>query len=366
MRPRQFKFGKRQLTFSAMALLCLILTIALVVVSFKMWHYRSQRNQTRMSYKKLLEDNPSLTTPKPSGQYPFFIFKKMDIDWNTLVPLLVEYYGIESDQNKKILDSFPIAGEYRLMDISDINYDQKTIYFPNPGEYYLHTTVGFFKILIQDSQRKKDDQIISVFRFISRNIVHSLADAPLFDPIFNKGLNLAKNGYRPFFASDEPLKLHCGHASEFTETILRQLGYQVQRVHLQTFDNQGHIVVQVFFPNQNSYGMIDPDYGAFVRDINGKILSVPEIAKRIQNDGEKLEIIDVANKCSLKKKYNTTPQPTPDFAWSVDKMSANSMMKNYRNILLRYTDHYALYTYEKKGNLHREPYRRRDGTLIEE
>ena len=205
-----------------------------------------------------------------------------------------------------------------------------------------------------------------MFRFISRNIVHSLADAPLFDPIFNEGLNLAKNGYQPFFASDEPLKLHCGYASEFTETVLRQLGYQVQRVHLQTFDNQGHIVVQVFFPNQNSYGMIDPDYGALVRDINGKILSVPEIAKRIKNDSEKLEIIDVANKSSLKKKYNTTPPPAPDFAWSVDKMSANSMMKNYRNILLRYTDHYALYTYDKKGNLHREPYRRRDGTLIEE
>ena len=366
MQPTKFKFGKRQLTFSAKVLLSLILTIALVTVSFKMWHYRSQFHQTRVYYRKLLENTPSLTTPKPTGQYPFFIFNKKDIDWETLVPFLVEYYDLESDQNKKILDSFPIAGDYKPMDISDINYDQKMIHFPNPGEYYLHTTVGYFKILIQDSQSKKDDQIISVFRFISRNIVHSLADAPLFDPIFNKGLNLAKNGYQPFFASDEPLKLHCGHASEFTETVLRQLGYQVQRVHLQTFDNQGHIVVQVFFPNQNSYGMIDPDYGALVRDMNGKILSVSEIAKRIQNDSEKLEIINVANKCILKKKYNTIPQPTPDFAWSVDKMSTNSMLKNYRNILLRYTDHYALYTYDKKGNLHREPYRRRDGTLIEE
>ena len=112
--------------------------------------------------------------------------------------------------------------------------------------------------------------------------------------------------------------------------------------------------------------MIDPDYGALVRDINGKILSVPEIAKRIKNDSEKLEIIDVANKTSLKRKYNTAPPRTPDFAWSVDKMSTNSMMKNYHNILLRYTDHYALYTYDKKGNLHRRPYRRRDDTLIEE
>jgi hypothetical protein len=112
--------------------------------------------------------------------------------------------------------------------------------------------------------------------------------------------------------------------------------------------------------------MIDPDYGALVRDTTGRILSVSEIARRIKNDSDKLEIIDVAKKCGLKKKYNTTPPPAPDFAWSVDKMSANSMMKNYRKILLRYTDHYALYTYDKKGNLHRGPYRRRDGTLNEE
>jgi hypothetical protein len=367
MKPSQFKFSQRQLTFGLKALPLILTIIALVVVSFKMSHYRSKYHQTRVNYRKLLENTPSLTTPTPYGQYPFFIFKEKDIEWKTLVPLLVEYYDIKSDQNKKILGSFPIAGDYKPMDISDINYDQKTIHFLNPGEYYLHTTVGYFKILIQDSQTKKDDQIISVFRFISRNIVHSLADAPLFDPIFNKELNLSKNGYLPFFASDEPLKLHCGHASEFTETILRQLGYQVQRVHLQTFDNQGHIVVQVFFPNQNSYGMLDPDYGALVRDINGKILSVPEIAKRIKNDSEKLKIIDVANKSSLKRKYNTSPPRTPNFAWSVDKMSANSMTKNYRNILLRHTDHYALYTYDKKnGNLNREPYRRRDGTLIED
>jgi hypothetical protein len=103
-----------------------------------------------------------------------------------------------------------------------------------------------------------------------------------------------------------------------------------------------------------------------VRDETGKILSVPEIAKRIQTDSAKLKMIDVANKYWLKQKYNNTPQPTPNFAWSVDKMSTNSTMKNYHKFLLRYTDHYALYTYDKKGKLHREPYHRRDGTLIEE
>jgi hypothetical protein len=176
----------------------------------------------------------------------------------------------------------------------------------------------------------------------------------------------SKYGYRLFFASDQPLKLQCGYASEFTETILRQLDYQVKRVHLQTHDQEGHIVVQVFFPDQNSYGMIDPDFGAMVRDETGKILSVPEIAKRIQTDRAKLKVIDVANKCWLKQKYNSTPQPTPNFAWSVDKMSAASTVKNYYEYLLRYTDHYALFTDDQKGKRHREPYRRRDGTLIKE
>jgi len=366
MQPTQSKYGKRHYAFGAVSLLCLILMFALAVVSYKTWYYRSQRNQSRGEYRKLLERTPNLTTPKPCGEYPFFIFKKKDIDWGTLAPLLVENYGIESDQNKKILDSFPVAGDYKPMDISDIQYDQQTIHFPKPGEYYLHTTVGYFKILILDPQAKKDDQIISLFRFISRNIVHSLADARVIEPIFNKGHTFGKNGYQPFFASDQPLKLHCGYASEFTETILRQLRYQVQRVHLETHDNQGHIVVQVFFPDQNSYGMIDPDFGALVRDETGKILSVPEIAKRIQTDRAKLKMIDVANKCWLKQKFNNTPEPTPNFAWSVDKMSNSSTMKNYHDILLRYTDHYALYTYDKKGERHREPYHRRDGTLIEE
>lgn len=51
MQPTQFKFGKRQLTFGAKSLLSLILTIALVTVSLKMCHYRSQYHQTRVYYK---------------------------------------------------------------------------------------------------------------------------------------------------------------------------------------------------------------------------------------------------------------------------------------------------------------------------
>ena len=366
MRPEQSKFGRRHYAVAIVSLLCLILVLTLSIVSYKAWHYRSQRNQSRDEFRRLLERTPNLTTPTPFGRYPFYIFEKKVVNWDALVPELIKYFGIESNQNKKIIGSFPIAGDYKPMDISDISYDQQTIHFPNFGQYYLHTTVGYFKILILDPRTKKDDQIISLFSFISRNIVHSRADERVIKPFFDRDYSIGKNGYQLFFASDQPLKLHCGYASEFTESVLRQLHYQVQRVHLQTRDNQGHLVVEVFFPDQNSYGMVDPDFGALVRDETGKILSVSEIAKRIETDHTKLKLIDVANKCWLKPKYNSTPQPTPNFAWSVDKMSTTSTMKNYRDYLLRYTDHYALFTYDQKGERHRQPYHRRDGTLINE
>jgi len=297
---------------------------------------------------------------------PIFIFTNKQVGWKELTPHLETVYG--KNVKKDIVGTFPVPHNYSGTDITRITSDDDKIYFPSYGRFYLHTTVGFFKILLINPNLSEDEKIFAIASFVSGNSVHCKADERIANP--TKQGEQYKIGHllKPFFASDQPLKLHCGHIASFLCYVLFQQGYSVQLVQLQPEDQElGHVVMQVFLPNANKFAMIDPDYGAIVRDGSQNILSIQEIAILVRKQPESLIIEDIANKNWLKEIYNN-PEPMPDFAWTPDKSGkARAVIKDhYIHLMKEFTATYWIYD-EKTNNAWKQPHKFHwDGRVLRE
>ena len=78
--------------------------------------------------------------------------------------------------------------------------------------------------------------------------------------------------------ADQPLGIHCDHAAEVTAYLLHLSGYQVREISvIDPAVNSGHVVMEVFLPEQARWVMLDPDYGVVVSDHEGMLMSTAEI-----------------------------------------------------------------------------------------
>lgn len=287
----------------------------------------------------------------PSGKSPFFIFEATEVSWSDLAPYLVRYIGNRPDFEKKIVGTFPIPGDHNGTDWQSIKFDDENIYFSGPGEYYLHTTVGFFKILIIAPLGEDDARVLSVARFASRNQVHSLVNVKLF-----KGRNESEI-FRKLFASDQPMKLHCAESVQLVRYLLSILGYKVQILDLHDRSMKrndhatvkSHTVMQVFLPGQDRYVYVDPDYGVTLSDSSGRLLPIQEIATLIRRNPDEISVNGFGQKHWLKDEYNL-PIYMPDFKWSPDKDSDVSCAdeEKYKEKILKFTAAYGLASLSKE------------------
>ncbi len=329
--------------------LSILLSIGLVLTIIEIVSYRSEIEKTRAEIMKLRAQVSSYQSEFYQAQNdlidkkPIFIFTDKQVDWKDLTPHLETIYG--KNVTKNIVGTFPVPHNYNGTDITKIISDNDKIYFPSYGRFYLHTTVGFFKILLINPNSSEDEKILDIASFVSGNSVHCKADERITNPITPGDRYRISNLLRTFFASDQPLKLHCGHIATFLCYILFHQGYSVQLVQLQPENpKNGHVAMQVFLPTANKFAMIDPDHGAIVRDTAQNILSIQEIAVLVRKQPESFIIEDIANKNWLKGIYNN-PEPMPNFAWTPDKSGKERALikENYIHLMKDYTAEYWIY-----------------------
>ena len=333
---------RQRIVKSSIILLCVLLTAGIFFASWKAISYRAKLHDLKSSLSRAQADG-SMYQSDHIGEKPFYIFKGKEVKWRILAPQLEPIYG--SNVDKKIVGTFPVPHDYEGSDITSIKSDGKMIFFPRFGRFYLHTTIGFFKILLIDPETSDDEQIISIASFVAGNAVHSKADDRKICPIYGKSIYTPDRLLKTFFASEQPLKLHCGNISSFLALLLSKNGYHVQIIQLYTKDRKkGHVVMQVFLPVANKFVMIDPDYGAIVRDSSQQFLSIQEIADIVHKNTNSMVIVDIGNKTWLKKIYNA-PAPMPNFAWTPEKSGATKSVrrKNYIQVLKNYTAVYWIY-----------------------
>ena len=177
--------------------------------------------------------------------------------------------------------------------------------FDQFGGHRVNCSYGVFKCLTLDPKVGRDQQALEIFRFAAENIIHSCIDKHVILPWAKRpqyvrpDLLLAK-----LFQSDQPLGLHCDHAAEVTSYLLHLSGYQVREVSIiDPALNSGHVVMEVFLPEQARWVMLDPDYGVVVSDHAGKLMSTAELVASVDRERD-LEVRRIVEKQWVSGSYN--------------------------------------------------------------
>ena len=152
-------------------------------------------------------------SPDPFPERPVFIFARDVVTWDELVPNLEATYGRVP---REVLDTFPVPGNFAGTDLDLVSWDSERIRFVEPGEYYLHTRVGFFKILILPEG--DDEQVLAIARFVTRNSSTARPTPARSSPTSGTTPS-PPTAARTLFASDQ-LRLHCGYLSMFLGHLL--------------------------------------------------------------------------------------------------------------------------------------------------
>jgi hypothetical protein len=305
---------------------------------------------------------------KPFGyNNPYLIFDSLIIPWYKLVSnsnslhILNENsnFNIIKNTNKKILSTFPVVHNYSGTNIKNISYDNEKIIFPKYGEYYIHTNLSSFKILILDQNKNSTDNILNIFKFISGNCYHSCADS--FNFYYKNSYNF-EYLYQILFCSDQPLKIQCHALSLFLCNILNKNGYKSQLIEL-----NDHYMMQVYFPEYKKYGILDPTHGLFLTDKNNNLLDIKELYSILKTQSNKIKFKKLINKKYTKKEYLNESNfyilnidLTSDFSWDPRK-DGNYMITWYNeffntkksciNILKKFASRYTLYDFKGENEL---------------
>jgi hypothetical protein len=220
-----------------------------------------------------------------------------------------------------LLGTFPIPGQPPREQPNDIGFGNDVIEFPSVGEYYFYCHLGAFKVLVLDPKEPARFNALKVFAFVSRNTIHSRSDAWL----------CAREGHdgAPFywdrlveklFFSDQPLQLHCGYASNFTGYLLHSQGMTCRLVALTGGKRAGHILLEVWDPEDDNWIALDPDFGVAVAAKDGRLLSAEQIALHVSasntgDDWGDLQVVDLAKKTWNKASFDFPLRFTGQVSW---------------------------------------------------
>ncbi|HAU28592.1 MAG TPA: hypothetical protein DCW68_00560 [Rhodospirillaceae bacterium] len=272
-----------------------------------------QKKQDRLDLAKKRDVIQNLGTRYWFEQPPMFIFRERFVPWSTFTRFLPEH--IDASRLKPLIAGrfFPIFDASGAS--SSPTASAEGIHFPSDGEYGLYTSLGTFRILIQDPQASRDDALMAIARFVARNTVHSNADhAQIMDQELRRVL-MGK-----LFLSDQPLALWCAESSMILSDVLRAMGYETRILSLDGPRYGGHGVLEAYFPDRKKWGMLDTDYGTFLADAeSGTILSMKEAAERLAKDPAQVSTGFLAHKKTLDSAFNLTAY-TPHFVWRTENL----------------------------------------------
>jgi hypothetical protein len=348
------------------ALVVVAVSLALLAVTYRSYRQLRKDVEDMQSEAVLQGLDLSRRHVSPVSARPMFIVREPKVAWDTLAPNAAWAWGDRIP--RKLLGTFPVPGRRPVGDAAAVTVDEAGLTLPAPGEYYLHTSMGFFKLLYLSAEATDTEAVEAVAAFVSRNTLHCLADGPAMQPApLRLDYQRPENLLAKFFATDQPLRLHCYQSAEFLGYLFDQLGYEVRQVQLYEAGEDKpvgrHAVCEVRLPGEDRWIMLDADYGAAVADAAGRWLAVAEIATA---DPAALAVVDLAGKRKLKRAYSQ-PVYMPDFTWRPDLMAEQPTLDaaTYRDLLHRITHEYWTLDHDAWFQLVNCRRFRRDGTELD-
>lgn len=252
--------------------------------------------------------------------------------------------GIASS-DVSILGTFPIPAGRSLERIDRVRFDRQHVSFPRAGAYYFYSSIGAYKVLILDGNSSPLERALSICSFAAQNIVHSRADERLSFVDGPRGDFRWDLLAQKLFYSDQPLFLHCGDAALFVIALLRLHGFEARYTGFSDGIN-GHVVLEVFDPDERRWVMVDPDFGVQIADATGRLLSTEEIEEEIQiavnsaqpypADGPwrpALQVVNISGKAWLKPEFNVDNRYSTPITWIPAHASEKHPSSGYMDML---------------------------------
>lgn len=239
--------------------------------------------------------------PRRLLRTPLHIFKGMDVATDALFPRLALVPHSWLPTSKIRIANFP--SPFQPLDTQPPAFREGmepgsgSFVFDRFGGHLVSCSYGVFKCLMLDPNVGSDQQAIDIFRFASANIMHSCIDKPVILP-WAKRFQYVRPDLllNKLFLSDQPLGLHCDHAAQVTAYLLHLSGYQVREVGvIDPAINSGHVVMEVYLPEQARWVMLDPDFGVVVANRAGALVGTSEIVA-CTNREQELEVRRVVEK----------------------------------------------------------------------
>lgn len=251
----------------------------------------------------------------------------------------------ESDQYS-LLGTFPVPGNTTQTSIPAARLADGAFQFDDFGEFYFYSQVGAFKLLITDPVQSRQHLILDLFKFVSRNSVHSCADSWKYLVTgINKSFDFSSL-VRKLFYSDQPLMLQCSGISEFLIALLHYYDVEARLVHLLRGENlDGHVVVEAFDSEAQRWIYLDADYGVVLKDANNRLLSADDVFDFVSRDDLSFSVVDCGTKFWLRPDRNFPLKFVADATWTPqsndavrcgDENTYKKIMNDYAKIVNKY------------------------------
>lgn len=274
----------------------------------------------RLHGRTLLYSDTDEPVPARVQRTPFHVFSALDIPIQSIFPRLDNPLGLIPPEagwieTFPIPDNLAVAEPPRIVGTSPTNW---RFLFSTFGPHYVSGYLGTFKCLLLDPKANRDSHALDFFRFVAANTLHSDMDRSTIAPW------AARSGYvrpdlllRKLFLSDQPLGLECSHTADLLAYLLHLAGFDVRRVDVVDPDvgSGGHTVVEAFLPEQQSWGMLDADFGVTATASNGRLLSVAELIEH-REDAAAFRVVRAFDKHWAPTGWRTAMLYTGQATWS--------------------------------------------------
>lgn len=261
--------------------------------------------------------------PEPNhiSRVPVFIFDRFDVPWNLLAQNLDEPGLKGKSIDREVLGSFSVPGMATTTDISRLSWTHESVVFPGPGDYYLRTSLGSFKILILAPSADSMDRILATARFVTRNHVPGMYDERAFLPNPETYRYVRPDRLmRKLFVSDQPLLIHCYHATVILNYLLSLQGIEAQQVQLLSERGVGHVVSQVEAPDLGKPILVDVHWGFIPQDETGLYLSPREVFELVRSGrGDRLDAYSLGHHPVFREEYGLGSRYVGPITWTPEK-----------------------------------------------
>ena len=244
------------------------------------------------------------------------IFDRLSLHWKDVkLEQPFDFLWATGNKYKWALRSFPLPGRPVPQDLSAVQVRPDGLDFPHYGPYFVTGPFGAIKLLLVDPASNDDAKIIAICQFLACCVYHSGADTHLSYERANRYPIYPVTLLQKLFYSDQPLALWCGNIADVLAFVLHLSGYTSRKLALKNSNGVGHIFLEVYFPTERRWLMVDPDFGVMLRHEDRALAAADVVALRAAGKTSEIQLVPLSDNQFSSNEVNFPTSFTGQFTW---------------------------------------------------